>query len=78
MNDLTISITQSLSRDRDGLLIVEMDLNLCRQFKEYWGFRMTQRLEEYGRDFTNASQLDFEPQVIRHNPDSKLERQVMK
>lgn len=41
-----------------------MDLNLCRQFKDYWGFRMTQRLNEYGRDFVNASKFDFEPQVI--------------
>lgn len=55
---------QGLSRDQDGLLIVEMDLNLCRQVKDHWGFRMTQRLEEYGRDFTKASKSEFKPQVI--------------
>lgn len=64
---------QNLSRDRDGLLIVEMDLNLCRQFKDYWGFRMTQRLEEYGRDFTNAAKPDFKPQVITHKSTPNVE-----
>lgn len=28
---------------------------------------MTQRLDEYGRHFTNASKLDFKPQVIAHS-----------
>lgn len=71
MSGTHFHFSQGLSRDRDGLLIVEMDLNLCRQFKDYWGFRMTQRLGEYGRDFTNASQLDFKPQVITHKPKQK-------
>lgn len=57
-------IFQSLSRDRDGLLIAEMDLNLCRQVNDHWCFRMTQRLEEYGRDFIKAAQLDYQPQLI--------------
>lgn len=55
---------QGLSRDQDGLLIVEMDLNLCRQVKDHWGFRMTQRLADYGRDFSLAAELDFKPQLI--------------
>lgn len=55
---------QGLSRDQDGLLIVEMDLNLCRQVKDHWGFRMTQRLADYGRDFSRAAELDFKPQLI--------------
>lgn len=25
---------------------------------------MTQRLEEYGRDFTKAAQIDYKPQLI--------------
>lgn len=28
---------QSLSRTRDGLLVVEMDLNLVRQVRDKWG-----------------------------------------
>lgn len=55
---------QGLSRERDGLLIVEMDLNLCRQIGDFWGFRMTQRLADYGRDFTLASQIDYKPQLL--------------
>ncbi|KAM1030499.1 hypothetical protein ACFX2C_034402 [Malus domestica] len=44
------SYTPSLSRHRDGLLISDMDLNLCRQIK-------TNLLARYLK-------LDFEPQVI--------------
>lgn len=59
------SRTLGLSRDADGLIIAQMDLNLCRQVKDKWGFRMTQRLEMYGEKFTEASNLDFKPQIIR-------------
>ncbi|XP_050540776.1 beta-ureidopropionase [Daktulosphaira vitifoliae] len=41
------SRTPGLSRIHDGLLIAEMDLNLCRQVKDHWGFQMTQRLDMY-------------------------------
>lgn len=58
------SRTPGLSRVKDGLLIAELDLNLCRQVKDKWGFRMTQRLDLYAESFTRASQLNFEPQVI--------------
>lgn len=34
------SRTPGLSRDKDGIQIVEMDLNLCRQAKDKWGFRV--------------------------------------
>lgn len=61
------SRTPGLSRDNDGLLIVEADLNLCRQIKDKWGFRMTQRLPLYAEKFTEASKLDFKPQIIREN-----------
>lgn len=30
--------TPGLSRNEDGLLIAEIDLNLCRQTKDVWGF----------------------------------------
>jgi len=54
-----------LSRNSDGLLIAQMDLNLCRQVKDKWGFRMTQRLDMYGAKFTEASKLDYQPQIVR-------------
>lgn len=34
------SRTPGLSRVRDGVLVAEMDLNLCRQIKDKWGFRV--------------------------------------
>lgn len=58
------SCTPSLSRNKDGLLISEMDLNLCRQLKDKWGFRMTARYELYADLLSRYVQPDFEPQVI--------------
>ncbi|XP_068154645.1 beta-ureidopropionase [Drosophila tropicalis] len=59
------SRTPSLSRSRDGLLITEMDLNLCRQVKDFWGFRMTQRLPLYAESLQKACEPDFKPQIIK-------------
>jgi len=61
------SRTPGLSRLKDGLLISEMDLNLCRQSKDKWGFKMTQRLNIYADAFYWASQPDFQPQVQYEN-----------
>lgn len=61
------SRTPGLSRLKDGLLIAEMDLNLCRQMKDKWGFKMTQRLELYSNSLYDAVQLDYEPYVIGNN-----------
>ena len=36
-----VSFLEGLSRIRDGLLVAEMDLNLCRQVKDRWGFRVS-------------------------------------
>ncbi|KAG5526101.1 hypothetical protein RHGRI_032409 [Rhododendron griersonianum] len=58
------SCTPSLSRYRDGLIISDMDLNLCRQLKDKWGFRMTARYELYADMLSRYVQPDFEPQVI--------------
>ncbi|XP_071447916.1 beta-ureidopropionase isoform X2 [Hetaerina americana] len=33
------SRTKGLSRIKDGIIIAEMDLNLCRQVKDHWGFQ---------------------------------------
>ncbi|XP_045596025.1 beta-ureidopropionase [Procambarus clarkii] len=59
------SRTPSLSRTRDGILISEIDLNLCRQMKDRWGFRMTQRLEMYSASLSAAIQPDYQPPIIR-------------
>uniref|UniRef100_A0A803YFW3 CN hydrolase domain-containing protein n=1 Tax=Meleagris gallopavo TaxID=9103 RepID=A0A803YFW3_MELGA len=37
------SRTPGLSRTRDGLLVVEMDLNLCRQVSDKWNFKVCGR-----------------------------------
>ncbi|CRK93358.1 CLUMA_CG006899, isoform A [Clunio marinus] len=61
------SRSPGLSRNKDGLLICQIDLNLCRQIKDKWGFRMTQRLSLYGEKFSEASKLDYKPQVVKEN-----------
>ncbi|KAI9559664.1 hypothetical protein GHT06_013669 [Daphnia sinensis] len=61
------SRTPGLSRVNDGLLVAELDLNLCRQVKDKWGFRMTQRLDLYSRSLERAIQPDFKPQIVREN-----------
>ncbi|KAK0165361.1 hypothetical protein PV328_003879 [Microctonus aethiopoides] len=57
--------TPGLSRTKDGILIVELDLNECRQAKDQWGFRMTQRLDMYARELQEAIKPDFKPQIIK-------------
>ncbi len=59
------SCTPSLSRCRDGLLITDLDLNLCQQVKDKWGFRLTARYEMYAKFFSKYIKEEFEPQVIR-------------
>ncbi|XP_018577084.1 beta-ureidopropionase-like [Anoplophora glabripennis] len=58
-----------LSRTSNGLLIAEMDLNLCRQIKDQWGLQMTQRLEMYAKLLSKAAQVNFVPQRIRKSQD---------
>lgn len=58
------SRTPGLSRVIDGLLIAQMDLNLCRQIKDKWGFTMTQRLDLYAESLNKAIKPDFKPQII--------------
>lgn len=59
--------TPGLSRVKDGLLIAQMDLNLCRQIKDKWGFTMTQRLDLYAEGLNKAVKLDYEPQIVRNS-----------
>jgi len=54
-----------LSRVRDGLIVGEVDLNLCRQVKDKWGFQMTSRLDMYGELLGDVVRDDFKPQVIK-------------
>jgi len=59
------SRTAGLSRTSDGLLVCELDLNLCRQVRDKWGFQMTQRLPLYAASLTRAVSDDFKQQIIR-------------
>lgn len=59
------SRTPGLSRTKDGLLVSQVDLNLCRQVKDKWNFRMTQRLPFYAESLTKALQPDYVPPVIK-------------
>ncbi|XP_023314953.1 beta-ureidopropionase-like isoform X2 [Trichogramma pretiosum] len=59
------SRTRGLNRHMDGLLVAELDLNLCRQTKDLWGFTMTQRLKMYAEGLTRASQEDFKQQIVQ-------------
>lgn len=59
--------TPGLSRVKDGLLMATLDLNLCRQIKDKWGFIMTQRLEMYAESLTKACKPDYEPQIVKNN-----------
>ncbi|XP_014664061.1 PREDICTED: beta-ureidopropionase-like [Priapulus caudatus] len=59
------SRTPGLSRTRDGLLVTELDLNLCRQMKDGWGFRMTQRLNLYAESLTEAIKPDYKPPIVK-------------
>lgn len=59
--------TPGLSRIKDGLLITNLDLNLCRQIKDKWGFVMTQRLELYAESLSKAHKHDYEPQIVKGN-----------
>ena len=58
------SRTPSLSRCRDGVLIAELDLNLCRQVKDRWGFAMTARHDMYADLLDRYVDHDFEPQIV--------------
>jgi len=58
------SRTPGLSRTRDGLLIVQVDLNLCRQIKDKWCFRMTQRLDLYADSLAQAIKDDYKPDIV--------------
>nr|XP_056715585.1 beta-ureidopropionase [Euleptes europaea] len=58
------SRTPELSRTQDGLLVAEMDLNLCRQVGDKWNFKMTGRYEMYAKELAAVVQPNFVPNII--------------
>ncbi|XP_060829600.1 beta-ureidopropionase [Bombus pascuorum] len=66
--------TPGLSRCKDGLLVSELDLNLCRQMKDIWCLRMTQRLDLYAKELNEYVEKNWKPQqknVKQQEKDSK-------
>lgn len=59
------SRTPALARGRDGLLLAAVDLSLCRQVKDKWGFQMTARYPMYRDLLARYCAPDFVPQRIR-------------
>jgi len=59
------SRTPGLSRTQDGLLITELDLNLCQQVKDKWGYQLTARFPMYAEFLTNYVKPDYKPQVVK-------------
>lgn len=45
-------------------MVADMDLNLCRQIKDKWGFRMTARYELYAEMLARYVHPDFQPQIV--------------
>ncbi|XP_037089937.1 beta-ureidopropionase-like [Pollicipes pollicipes] len=63
------SRSPGLSRVADGLLVAELDLNLCRQVRDRWCLRMNQRLGLYAETLAAAARPDFRPQVVPDRAD---------
>ena len=59
------SRTPGLSRVRDGLMVAELDLNLCRQMRDFWGFQMTQRLSLYAESLSKYLSPGYKQQIVR-------------
>ncbi|EGR32979.1 hypothetical protein IMG5_064870 [Ichthyophthirius multifiliis] len=57
--------TPGLSRTQDGLLVVDIDLNLCQQIKDKWGFTMTGRHDYYAEKLNEYVLKGFKQQLIR-------------
>eukprot|EP00468_Gymnochlora_sp_CCMP2014_P007189 CAMPEP_0167751636 /NCGR_PEP_ID=MMETSP0110_2-20121227/6691_1 /TAXON_ID=629695 /ORGANISM="Gymnochlora sp., Strain CCMP2014" /LENGTH=383 /DNA_ID=CAMNT_0007637159 /DNA_START=1556 /DNA_END=2707 /DNA_ORIENTATION=+ len=57
--------TPGLSRVDDGLLITEVDLNMCQQVRDKWLFNQTARFDMYAESLEEYIDEEFEPQIIR-------------
>lgn len=58
------SRTPGLSRVRDGIVVNEVDLNLCQLVKDRWMFQSTARYPMYAEGLAKYTRLDFVPQRI--------------
>uniref|UniRef100_H2ZHM5 Beta-ureidopropionase n=1 Tax=Ciona savignyi TaxID=51511 RepID=H2ZHM5_CIOSA len=58
------SRTPGLSRTRDGLLVASVDLNMCQQISDKWGFRMTARHEMYAKVLKKSTEPDFKRDIV--------------
>mmetsp|Transcript_10893 Transcript_10893/g.21690 ORF Transcript_10893/g.21690 Transcript_10893/m.21690 type:complete len:397 (+) Transcript_10893:2-1192(+) len=65
------SRTPGLSRYRDGLMVAEIDLNLCRQIKDHWGFQLTARHAMYADLLQDYVKHDFKPQIVVQKKDKE-------
>jgi len=74
------SRTPGLTRNRDGVLIQECDLNACQAVKDTWCFGMTARYGMYANLLARYDQLDFTPQRIVDpaKPSSKSDEDAQK
>jgi len=59
------SRTPGLSRVQDGLLVAEVDLNLCQQVRDKWLFNQTARFDLYAEALQKYCSHDFKPQLIK-------------
>jgi len=53
-----LNLLQGLSRTSDGLLVAELDLNLCRQIKDKWGFRVSSYLLYFRESFQDIRGIE--------------------
>ncbi|KAL4224227.1 Beta-ureidopropionase [Mactra antiquata] len=67
VGEVSLELRMGLSRTRDGLLVAELDLNLCRQVNDKWNFRMTQRLDMYAKELTEAVKPDYVQDIVKEN-----------
>jgi beta-ureidopropionase len=63
--------TPGLRRNVDGLLVAEVDLNLCRQMKDKWMFQVTGRYDMYAKALSRYVKPGYIPQVIKEGQQKK-------
>jgi len=66
------SRTPGLSRNKDGILVAEVNLNLCRQIRDSWCLRMTARLPVYRDLLIEASKPGFKKQMVKDNGEDQF------
>lgn len=59
------SRSPGLSRTKEGLLVVDVDLNQIRQVRDGWMFRMTSRLDMYRDLLAKATVPGYKQQIIK-------------